>query len=86
MGLAGRVNGNTKRLPINTTSQECVDRVLGLPLPGRMPTHRDSDVLLLPSDMSKSFVYRKYVESSELVGERYLSHRKFEDLWKELRP
>ena len=41
---------------------------------------------IVPSDMSKSFVYRKYVESSELVGEHYLSCRKFEDLWKDLQP
>ena len=96
LGLVQRVHGNTKRLPCNTSPQECTDHVLafidttanvhGLPLPGRMPNHRDSDVILLPSDMSKSFVYRKYVESSELVGEHYLSRRKFEDLWKELQP
>ena len=60
--------------------------VHGLPLPGRMPNHRDSDVILLPSDMSKSFVYHKYVDSSEQVSEHYLSRRKFEDLWKQLRP
>ena len=66
MGLVQRVHGNTKRLPSNTSLQKCIDRVLafiddtanvhGLPLPGRMPNHRDSNVVLLPSDMSKSFV------------------------------
>ena len=96
MGLVQRVHGNTKRLPSNTSSQVCVDRVLafidttanvhGLPLPGRMPNHRDSDIILLPSDMSKSFVYHNYVESSERLGEPYLCRRKFEDLWKELQP
>ena len=62
-GIFPRVHGNTKRLPSNTSSQEHVDRVLafidttanvhGLPLPGRMPNHRDSDVILLPSILPK---------------------------------
>ena len=96
VGIIPRVHGNSKRLPSNTSSQEDVDCVLsfidttanvhGLPLPGRMPNHRDSDVLLLPSDMSKSFVYRKYVDSCEQLEQSYLSRRKFENLWKELRP
>ena len=60
--------------------------VHGLPLLGRMPNHRESDILLLPSDMSKSFVYRKYVESCKQLDQCYISRRKFENLWKELRP
>ena len=95
VGVIPRVHGNTKRLPSNTCSQEEVDCILtfidttasvhGLPLPGRMLNHRDSDVILLPSDMSKSFVYRKYVDASEQACQHYVSRRKFEDLWKELR-
>ena len=64
-GIFPRVHGNTKRFPSNTSSQEHVDRVLafidttanvhGLPLPGRMPNHCDSDVILLPSDMFEEF-------------------------------
>lgn len=67
LGLLSRVHGNVKRLPPNTRPPEDTFRALGfidnfseihgLPLPGRMPNHRDSDLVLLPSDMSKSYVY-----------------------------
>ncbi|SMN01906.1 hypothetical protein SPONL_198 [uncultured Candidatus Thioglobus sp.] len=95
-GLLPRVHGNVKRLPFNTRPPEDTFRTLGfidnfseihgLPLPGRMPNHRDSDVVILPSDMSKSYVYRKYAEGCEKSGEYCFSRRKFEELWQELRP
>ena len=62
-GLSTRVHGNSKRLPSNTRPQEDTFNALGFidniseihgsPLPGRMPNHRNSDVVLLPSDISK---------------------------------
>ena len=96
VGIILRVHGNYKCLPSNTSSQEKVDQVLafidttasvhGLPLPGRMPNHRDSDIILLPSDMSKSYIYRKYVESCTQLKNEILSRQRLENLWKELRP
>ena len=94
LGLVSRTHGNTKRLPKNTRPKQDTFRALGfidnfseihgLPLPGRMPNHRDSDVVLLPSDMSKSYVYGKYVEACRAEGEYSFSRRKFKDVWREL--
>ena len=36
----------------------------GLPLSGRMPDHQDSNVVLLPSELSRSYVYQMYVKTS----------------------
>ena len=58
--------------------------VPGLPLPGRTPTHRNADINLLPYDKSKSYVYRKYRETSEDLDEYYFCSRKFESPWQEL--
>ena len=47
--------------------------VHALPLPGRMPNHKDK-ALLLPSDISKSEVYRQYKQAcASDTGE--LSHK-----------
>ena len=91
--LLGRIHGNTKHLPPNTHPEEDALRALsfidniatvhGLTLPGRMPHHRNSDIVLLPSDMSKSFVYQKYKEHQNAYC---FSRIKFENLWHELRP
>ena len=96
VGLLPRVHGNVKRLPSNTRPPEDTFRALGfidnfsevhgLPLPGRMPNHRDSDLVILPSDMSKSYVYRKYAETGEQSSEYRFKRRKFEELWHDLRP
>ena len=84
-------HGNTGRLPKNTCTFEQVQavktfienyaRAHGLPVPGRLPNTKNK-VLLLPSDMSKMFVFRKYTEAtSESVGKS-----KFLSLWSELTP
>ncbi len=96
VGLVPRVHGNVKRLPSNTRPREDMYRALGfidnfseihgLPLPGRMPNHRDSDLVILPSDMSKSYVYKKYSENCEQSNEFRFKRRKFEDIWHDLRP
>jgi hypothetical protein len=77
-GLLPRVHGNMKRLPPNTRPPEDTIRALGfidnfseihgIPLPGRMPNHQDSDLVLLPSDKSKSYVYRLYADACEESG------------------
>ena len=90
-GLVPSVHGNKGRLPTNTLSFELVEavktyienyaRAHGLPVPGRLPNARNK-VLLLPSDMSKMFVYRKYREAAtDPVGKS-----KFFELWDELTP
>ena len=95
-GVELRVHGNSKRLPANTTSREDVHQAItfidniaevhGVPLPGRLPNHRNSDITLLPSDMSKRYVFEKYAIAGEGMQFKVSSRRKFEDLWKELRP
>ena len=90
-GLVTSVHGNTGRLPKNTCTLEQVEamktfvenyaRAHGLPVPGRLPNARDK-VTLLPSDISKMFVYRKYKEAAATpVGKS-----KFLSLWDELTP
>jgi len=90
-GLTTSVHGNAGRLPKNACSLQQVEavktfienyaRAHGLPVPGRLPNARDK-VMLLPSDMSKMFVYRKYKEAlSNPVGKS-----KFVMLWDELTP
>ena len=70
----------------SSCSIDNISEIHGSPLPGRMPNHRNSDIVLLPSDFSKHFVYRKYVEASEKIDRFYFSRRKFEELWLDLRP
>jgi len=89
-GLTTSVHGNTGKVPINTFSKEQVEAVKqfienygeahGLPLPGRLSNAREK-TLLLPSDMLKSFVLRKYKEASTNPVEVL-----FFKLWGELRP
>lgn len=49
--------------------------MIGPSLPGRMPNHRNLDIILLPSDFSKRFVYRKYMEASVQLDHYYFSRR-----------
>jgi len=89
-GLTTSVHGNTGKVPINTFSKEQVEAVKqfienygeahGLPLPGRLSNAREK-TLLLPSDMLKSFVLRKYKEASTNPVEVL-----FFKLWGKLRP
>ena len=61
-GLCPRMHGNTKRLPANSLPKEDIDYLItfitnyapahGVPLPGRVPGHRDK-VLVLPADITK---------------------------------
>ena len=93
-GLIPRRQGNAKRLPSNTLpfsdTQDIVEfirnfaTVHALPLPGRMPgIYSKEKALLLPSEMSKRYVYRQYCEA---CTESPVCRRKFEMLWCELLP
>ena len=96
-GLVPRVHGNTKRLPANTISMEKTRSILcfiehfatvhALPLPGRLPGQfSDEKALLLPTHMSKRYVYRQYRQACNEKREIPVGRRKFENLWSELLP
>ena len=96
-GLTPRTHGNSKRLPANTVplsvSKDIVQfisnfaTVHALPLPGRMPgVFSDEKALLVPSSMSKWYVYRQYEQACREKGEIPVGRRKFEMLWCELLP
>ena len=95
-GLSSRTHGNTKRLPANTTPFTVTKEIVlficnfaavhALPLPGRIPGQfSDDKALLLPSDMSKRYVYRQYLMAVSTKGQR-ISRKKFETLWCQLLP
>ena len=95
-GLSVRLHGNARKRPHNQTEREEVEKIKAfieqfannhaMPLPGRLPTHKDYRVILLPSDMSKSAVYRFYVRACESEQVSSVSRRTFENIWKELCP
>ena len=61
--------------------------VHALPLPGRLPGQfSDEKALLLPSHMSKRYVYRQYRQACNEKREIPVGRRKFENLWSELLP
>ena len=72
-GLTISRHGNSGRMPKHTCTFEQINDIKtfienyasahGLPVPGRLPNTKDK-VLLLPSSMSKMFVFRKYEEAS----------------------
>ena len=94
-GLYPRVHGNTKRLPTNSLSTENRDylktfvtnyaRAHGIPLPGRIPGHRNK-VILLPTDITKLFVHSKYKEACSEHGFRPAGKSSFYQLWQDVLP
>ena len=95
IGLSTRTHGNMKRLPKNTLSFEDTNRLTtfvtnyarahGLPLPGRLPGHRDK-VVALPSDLTKVFVYGKYKAACDENGWLTAGRSKFYEVWQDLLP
>jgi hypothetical protein len=95
VGVDTRQHGNSKRLPKNTTPYEEVNRLTlfitnyarahGLPLPGRVPGHRDK-TMVLPSDVTKALVYSKYKSACEENEWEAVGRSKFYDVWSELLP
>lgn len=77
-GLTPRVNGNTRKLPHNTTPFEEIQRVVkfilnyaedhAILLPGRIPGYKRDDIKLLPSNVSKqvSLVIHYYTVPSNV--------------------
>ena len=86
------MHGNTKRLLTNTISLEWTRSIYGFienfaTIHGRLP-HQFSDekALLLPTHMTKRFVYRSYCKVCTQNGETTVSRQKFETFWSELLP
>ena len=57
-----------------------------LPLPGRNPTNKDERFLLLPCDITKTYVYRKYRDACTEEHTIPFQRRKFETVWNETLP
>ena len=95
-GVTPRVHGLAGKSPPNTTSLSRVTSMLrfiknlassvSLPLPGRLPNFRDERVQLLPTDMSKLEVYRKYRKAAEREGTQPVGRSTFLDLWNKQLP
>lgn len=70
--LVERVHGNRRRMPFNTCTPIQIDNAVkyinnigtshAMPLPGRLPYHKDSRVILLPTDMTKARIYHEYIK------------------------
>ena len=95
-GIVTRIHGNTKKTPANTCSSVQIDDIVkfidnvadshAMPLPGRLPYHRDSRVLLLPTDMLKAKVYRQYLQCCQSNDTTPVGRSKFYQLWRDTRP
>lgn len=94
-GLVLREHGNHRQAPHNRmpfTNVQAIVQFLenlaathAIPLPGRLPGHKNK-ALLLPSDMSKRSVYRLYVKACSDDSKPHISWAKFHSLWSELVP
>ena len=97
-GISNRVHKNAQRRPHNQTSFEVTTRVKefielfadnhALPLPGRLPSYKDYRVMLLPSDMTKVFVYNHYIATCEKENftEGKMSRWTFQRIWNNVCP
>ena len=90
-GVTPRIHKNTKKVPHNAYSAEEEKQVVtfiqnfadchAMPLPGRMPNMKDYSVMILPSDMTKSGIWKNYVESCAESGLRAVGLTKFKCTW-----
>jgi hypothetical protein len=95
-GIVERIHGNTKRLPPNTCTPPQLEELVkfidniadthSMPLPGRLPNHRDQRVLLLPTDMTKAKIYHLYTTSCTVNNNPSVSRAKFYRVWSDIRP
>ena len=60
--------------------------VHALPLPGRNRTNKDERYLLLPSDLTKAFIFKKYEAACTKDHVVPFKRRKFETVWNEILP
>lgn len=95
-GLSMRTHKNSRKRPHNRTDSDVIEGIKAfierfadihaMPLPGRLPAFKDYKVMLLPSDMSKSAVYRMYTKSCENDPSSQISLSTFTSLWNQLCP
>ena len=95
-GLTLRVHGNAKRLPSSACSAETVEKVVkfikntaedqALLLPGRVPGFKRIDVKLLPSNLTKHGLWKRYADICTSIGQVSVGYSKFCDLWNQLCP
>ena len=95
-GLVSREHGNLHSTPHNRVPFEAIQAIVtfitrfaeihAMPLPGRMPNHK-SKALLLPSDISKSEVYRQYKQAcTDELSHKPVSWAKFHNIWSTILP
>ena len=58
----------------------------GVPLPCRLPNHRNLKVTLLPSDKTKADIHQIYQEAAKSLNYRVISLSEFKQLWLEQCP
>ena len=95
-GLLPRIHGNKNKLPHNALHYSDREQIKlfitryanenAMPLPGRMPNHRQSKVLLLPTDKRQSDIHLSYLEVANNMGLRNISLSTFVKTWHELCP
>ena len=95
-GLTLRTHGNSIRLPSSASSTETVEQVVkfiknvaeeqALLLPGRVPGFKRIDVKLLPSNLTKRSLWKKYFDICTSTGQTSVGYSKFCDLWNQLCP
>ena len=56
-----------------------------MPLPGHLPSHKDK-VMILPSDITKVFVYSMYKQACESSSRSAVGRSKFYDIWQHQLP
>ena len=95
-GLGARRHGNTNRLPHNTTPFEVQDHFVNfvksyardnaLPLPGRVPGHREETTLVIPSSETKVKICELYKNISQEAALKPVGHSLFLETWNKLLP
>lgn len=95
-GLIPRVHGRVGKPPSHSLTYTDRERIKiflcryakdnALPLPGRLPNHRDSRVLILPSDKTKEDIFKIYSKVGEELSHKAISLRSFLRIWNDLCP
>ena len=91
-GFTPRRHGTTERCAANALSLNDEQNVINfitnfadynaMPLPGRMPKMKDYTVMMLPSDVTKANLWRKYVRACADSSSKAVGLTKFKNIWK----
>ena len=95
-GIAPRVHGNTRRLPVHALTFDDVSRVVtfirnyaedhAVLLPGRIPGYKRSDLQLLPCSTTRASIWREYSNACDLSHHRSVAYSTFCETWRTLLP